>query len=195
LAVVRWNNSSRILAAPGFIEPALPTVAPKPPAGERWVHEIKHDGYRLMVKRYGDHVRIFTRRGADWTHRFPAITQAALKIRAESFYIDGEGAVCADNGMAVFDRLHSKGYDEQAHLFAFDLLELDGIDIRPLPLWERKQRLRKLISRRKSGIVYNEHIEDDGATVYHHACLIGCEGIVSKRLDLPYSFRPRQKLD
>jgi bifunctional non-homologous end joining protein LigD len=101
-------------------------------------------------------------------------------------YIDGEGVVCDDNGMAVFDRLHSKGYDEQAHLFAFDLLELDGIDVRKLPLWERKKRLLKLLGRGKSGILYNEHIEDDGATVFQHACLIGCEGIVSKRLDLPY---------
>jgi bifunctional non-homologous end joining protein LigD len=83
-------------------------VAPKPPVGERWVHEIKHDGYRLMVKRYGDKVRIFTRRGADWTRRFPAIVQAALKVKAKSFYIDGEGAVCDNNGLAVFDRLHRK---------------------------------------------------------------------------------------
>jgi ATP-dependent DNA ligase len=187
MTAVRWNNSSRVIAAPGFIEPALPTVAMRPPAGERWVHEIKHDGYRLMIKRYGENVRIFTRRGADWTKRFPAIVQAALKVKAKSFYIDGEGAVCDDNGLAVFDRLHSKGYDEAAHLFAFDLLELDGIDIRRLPLWERKQRLRKLISRRKSGILYNEHIEDDGETIFRHACQIGCEGIVSKRLDLPYT--------
>ena len=70
-----------------------------------------------MVTRYGENVRIFTRRGADWTCRFQAIVQAALKVKANSFYIDGEGAVCDDNGLAVFERLHSKGYDEAAHLF------------------------------------------------------------------------------
>ena len=79
-----------------------------------------------MVKRNGDEVRIFTRRGADWTNRFPAIVHAARRLKAASFYIDGEGVVCDENGLAVFDRLHSKGYDDRADLYAFDLLEIDG---------------------------------------------------------------------
>jgi bifunctional non-homologous end joining protein LigD len=98
---------------------------------------------------------------------------AARRIKAASFYIDGEAAVCDDNGLAVFERLHSKGYDEAACLFAFDLLELDGTDIRRLPLWERSKRLMKLIGRKQTGILFNEHIEDDGETVFRHACLIG----------------------
>ena len=186
MSAVRWNNSSRVIAAPGFIEPALPSVANAPPTGERWIHEIKHDGYRLMVRRAGDRVRIYTRRGADWTQRFPVIVHAARRIKAASFYIDGEAAVRDQNGLAIFERLHSKGHDQAACLFAFDLLEVDGTDIRRLPLWERKQRLMKLIGRKQTGILFNEHIEDDGETVFRHACLIGCEGIVSKRLDLPY---------
>ena len=184
---MRWKNSSRVIAAPGFIEPALPTVVTTPPVGELWLHEIKHDGYRLMVKRHGDAVRIFTRRGADWTRRFPLIEHTARKLKAFSFYLDGEGVVCRDDGLAVFDALHSKGYDSSCFLYAFDLIEIDGIDLRQRPLAERKARLRKLLSRRKSGIVYNDHIEGDGIKIFEHACEIGCEGIVSKRKDFAYS--------
>lgn len=117
--------------------------------------------------------------------KVPGYVHAARRIKAASFYIDGEAAVCDGNGLAVFDRLHSKGYDEAACLFAFDLLEVDGTDIRRLPLWERKRRLKKLIGQKQT-ILFNEHIEDDGEVVFRHACLIGCEGIVSKRLDHPY---------
>ena len=184
---VRWHNSSRVNPAPGFIEPCLPTVAPAPPSGELWLHEIKHDGYRLMVKRHGDAIRIYTRRGADWTHRFPAIVATARKLKAFSFHIDGEGVVCRDDGLAVFDRLHSKGHDAECFLFAFDLIEHDGEDLRRLALVERKPRLRALLARRKSGIVYNEHLDGDGATIFAHACKLGFEGIVSKRRDFAYS--------
>ena len=153
IPAVRWNNSSRVIAAPGFIEPCLPTVTTRAPGGELRLHEIKHDGYRLMVRRTGDNVRIYTRRGVDWTGRLPAIVHAALQIKATSFYIDGEGVVCRDDGLAVFDRLHSKGYDESCFLYAFDLIELDGEDLRSRALVDRKVRLRKLLGRRKSGIV------------------------------------------
>ena len=100
--------SSRVTAAPGFIEPCLPTVAARAPGGDLWLHEIKHDGYRLMVRRNRDVVCIYTRRGADWTKRFTAIVYAARQIKATSFHIDGEGVVCREDGMAVFDRLHSR---------------------------------------------------------------------------------------
>jgi hypothetical protein len=87
------------------------------------VHEIKHDGYRLIVRRDGDVVRLFTRRGHDWSGRYPAIAKAALRLRARSFTIDGEAAVCAD-GVAIFDALHRRGTVTEAMLYAFDLLEL-----------------------------------------------------------------------
>jgi bifunctional non-homologous end joining protein LigD len=182
--VPRWN-SSHVIAAPGFIEPCLPTVAPRAPAGNLWLHEIKHDGYRLLVKKHGDAVRIYTRRGADWTQRFPAIVHAARSIKAFSFYLDGEGVVCRDDGLPVFELLHSKANDERCLLYAFDIIELDGVDVRRLALVERKARLRKLLARRKSGIVYN--LDGDGATIYAHACKLGFEGIVSKRRDFAYS--------
>ncbi len=182
---MRWSVS-RVKAAPGFIEPALPTVAPRAPAGDLWIHEIKHDGYRLLVRKREGKVRIYTRRGADWTHRFPAIVKTAMKLRAETLHLDGEGVVCRDDGVAVFDRLHSKANDHAVFLYAFDLLEIDGEDLRLSPLESRKARLKTLLRSRKSGIVYNEHMEGDGRLIFEHACKLGLEGIVSKRRDLPY---------
>jgi ATP-dependent DNA ligase len=150
------------------------------------VHEVKHDGYRLIVRRDGDTVRLFTRRGYDWSDRYPAIARAAAKLRAMSFTIDGEAAVCGSDGVAVFDALHRRGTVTEALLYAFDLLELDGTDMRPMPLGERKRKLARLVDRRLTAIVLNEHTDEDGATVFRHACKLGLEGIVSKRLTAPY---------
>ena len=96
----------RRLRADGFIDRCIPTRATKPPAGPGWVHEIKHDGYRLIVRSEGDTVRLFTRRGHDWTARYPAIAGAAAKLRANSFTMDGEAVVAGADGVAVFDALH-----------------------------------------------------------------------------------------
>jgi ATP-dependent DNA ligase len=152
------------------------------------VHEIKHDGYRLIARRDGDTVRLFTRRGYDWTGRYPAIARAAAKLRARSFTLDGEAVVCGPDGVAVFDALHRRGTVTEAMLYAFDLLELDGADLRPLPLGDRKAKLAKLLARKPiaSAIVYNEHTDEDGAIVFRHACKLGLEGIVSKRLAAAY---------
>ena len=174
----------------GFVEPCNPTLAAKPPSGADWVHEIKHDGYRLIVHRDGDTVHLFTRRGYDWTDRYPAIVSAAAKLRAKSFTMDGEAAVCGPDGIAVFAALHRRGTVTEAMLYAFDLLERDGEDLRPHPLAERKARLAKLVGRSDRGIVYNEHTDEDGATVFRHACKLGLEGIVSKRLTASYRSGP-----
>jgi bifunctional non-homologous end joining protein LigD len=154
------------------------------------VHEIKHDGYRLIVRRDGETVRLFTRRAYDWTGRYPAIASAAAKIRAQSFTLDGEAVVCREDGVAVFDALHRHGTVREAILQAFDLLELDGEDLRPLPLGKRKVRLARLLGRVPPGIELNAHTDDDGATVFRHACAMGLEGIVSKRLAAPYRSGP-----
>ena len=183
---MRWNTQSRVIAAPGFIAPSLPTVARNVPEGPLWIYEIKHDGYRLLVRKREGQVRVYTRRGADWTHRFPLIVQAASRLKASSFYLDGEGVVCGKGGVAVFDKLHSKANDDAVFLYAFDILELDGIDLRPTPLEYRKKRLRSLLGNRRSGIVFNEHIEGDGTDIFKHAVKLGLEGIVSKRRDLAY---------
>src|ERR1700722_12985101 len=169
----------------GFIEPCIPTLAAKPPAGPGWVHEIKHDGYRLQVQRVGDKVRLFTRRGYDWSTRYPAIAVTAARLRAKSFTLDGEAVVCGPDGVAVFDALHRRGTVSEAMLYAFDLLELDGEDLRGMPLADRKKLLTRLLARRRLGIVLSEHTADDGATIFRQACLMGLEGIVSKRLSAP----------
>jgi bifunctional non-homologous end joining protein LigD len=104
-------------------------------------------GCRLIVRRDGVTVRLFTRRGYDWTDRYPAIARAAAKLRAKSFTIDGEATVCGPDGIAIFDALHRRGTVTEAILYAFDLLELDGVDYRPLPLSRRKDRLARLLAR------------------------------------------------
>jgi bifunctional non-homologous end joining protein LigD len=154
------------------------------------VHEIKHDGYRLIVRRDGDTVRLFTRRGYDWTDRYPAIASAAAKLKAKSFTLDGEAVVAGADGVAVFDTLHRRGRVSDAILQAFDLLELDGEDLRPLPLGQRKPRLARLLARAQPGIAINEHTDENGAVVFLHACRMGLEGIVSKRLTAPYRSGP-----
>jgi bifunctional non-homologous end joining protein LigD len=137
----------------GYIPPCIPTRAYKVPTGPDWIHEIKHDGYRLQVRREGDAVRLFTRRGYDWTPRYPAIAETATKLRAASFTLDGEAVVCGPDGIAVFDALHRHGTISEAMLYAFDILELDGEDLRALPLVDRKRRLAKLVGKRRLGIV------------------------------------------
>lgn len=170
----------------GFIEPCIPTRAAAAPVGPDWVHEFKHDGYRLIVRREGATVRLFTRRGHDWTNRYPGIASAAARLRARSFTLDGEVVVCGADGVAVFDALHRHGTVSDAILQAFDLLELNGEDHRPFPLGRRKNRLIRLLANVPPGIELTEHTHVDGAAVFRHACKLGLEGIVSKRLTAPY---------
>jgi bifunctional non-homologous end joining protein LigD len=174
----------------GFVEPCRPSRAPRPPSGPEWVHEIKHDGYRLMVRREGSRVRLWTRGGYDWADRFPAIVDAASTIRASSFLIDGEAVVCRDDGVSDFDALRSHRHDHEVTLIAFDLIELQGDDLRNQKLIDRKNRLAKVLACGGTAIQFNEHIDYDGPAVFEHACRLGLEGIVSKRLDSPYRSGP-----
>jgi ATP-dependent DNA ligase len=140
-----------------------------------------------MVRKDGEAVRVYTRRGADWTKRFPRIVQAARKMKATSFLLDGEGIVYDGKGMPSFDLLHSGDYDNEVSLCAFDLLELSGTEIRKQPLVERKELLADFLVKVKDGIEFNDHIEGvAGDVVFDHACKLGHEGIVAKRKDLPY---------
>jgi bifunctional non-homologous end joining protein LigD len=179
-----------ISARSGFVPPCIPTRAYRVPSGPGWVHEIKHDGYRLQVRRDGDQVRLFTRRGYDWSNRYPAIAVTATLLRARSFTLDGEAVVCGPDGVAVFDALHRRGTVTEAMLYAFDLLELDSEDLRGMPLGDRKKRLARLLSGRRLGIVLSDHTDEDGATIFRQACRMGLEGIVSKRLSAPYRSGP-----
>jgi bifunctional non-homologous end joining protein LigD len=170
----------------GFVDPCIPTLAHKPPSGPGWGHEIKHDGYRLIVRREGAIVRLFTRRGYDWTDRYPAIASAAAKLRAESFTVDGEAAVVSADGVAIFDALHRRHKPATPSCTRSISWNSTGEDLRPLPLSARKAKLARLLARKPAEIVFNEHTDEDGATVFRHACATGLEGIVSKRLTAPY---------
>jgi bifunctional non-homologous end joining protein LigD len=160
------------------------------PVGPEWIHEIKHDGYRLQVRRDGDAVRLFTRRGYDWTTRYPAIAGTAAELSARSFTLDGEAVVCGPDGIAIFDALHRYGTVTEAMLYAFDLLEVDGEDLRRLPLSDRKRQLTKLVGKRRLGIVLSTHSSEFGEAIFRQACAIGLEGIVSKRLSSRYRSGP-----
>jgi bifunctional non-homologous end joining protein LigD len=135
-----------------FIEPCIPTRVEAPPVGPHWVHEIKHDGYRLQVKRDGTRVRLFTRRGYNWTERYPRIVEAATALRASSFLIDGEVVVCGDDGVPSFELLRARRCDATAFVWAFDLIEHNGEELRPLPLERRKAKLARLLARAPDGL-------------------------------------------
>jgi bifunctional non-homologous end joining protein LigD len=150
------------------------------------VHEIKHEGHRLQVRRDGDAVRLFTRRGYDWSGRYPAIVVTAMQLRATSFTLDGE-QWCAERTASRSSMLCT-AVATSARLCCtrFDLLKLDGEDLRSLPLRDRKKRLASLVGKRRIGIVLSQHTNEDGAAIFQQACKLGLEGIVSKRLSAPY---------
>jgi bifunctional non-homologous end joining protein LigD len=174
----------------GFIFPAQPVLRLKPPAGTDWVHEIKHDGYRMIVRRDGPTVRLYSRNAYDWTARLGAIAAAAELIKAKSFTIDGEAVVLGHDGLSRFEELSRREAARAAILYAFDLIELDGEDLRCRPFLDRKAALARLLRETEAGILLNEHIAEDGATVFAHACQVGAEGIVSKRVDGTYRSGP-----
>jgi bifunctional non-homologous end joining protein LigD len=170
-----------------FISPSLPSPADQPPTGTGWIHEIKHDGYRLMARRDPIGIRLLTRNGYDWSSRYPAVVEAVNALKVRSCLIDGEAVACDKHGLAVFERLRSKPTGDHVLLYAFDLLELDGQDLRREPLETRKATLASLLRGCRPGVRLNEHLEhNDAAVVFRHACALGCEGIVSKRLGSIY---------
>jgi bifunctional non-homologous end joining protein LigD len=144
----------------GFIEPCLPTLAHTVPDGAEWAHEIKHDGYRMISRRDGDLVRVFTRRGHDWTDRVPRIAEALAALRVSSATIDGEAVLSDGNGVADFDRLRGalarRGGSREPFLYAFDLIELNGTDLRRQPWIGRREALRlfwRPLGRRRHRVV------------------------------------------
>jgi bifunctional non-homologous end joining protein LigD len=172
----------------GFIMPCLPIRAPQPPSGAIWLHEIKWDGFRVIGRKLGKQVRLYSRPGNDLTYRFPLIVEALAKLRFRSCIIDGEAVACSDDGHADFNRIRYRHNDDSVFLYAFDLIEVDGDDLRHVPLTARKTMLAHVLARAAPGLRLNEHLdEEDGPLVFTHACRLGLEGIVSKRKDSPYS--------
>ena len=165
----------------------IPTRGTKVPSARDWLREIKYDGYRLRVERNGDRVRLITRNGHDWTGRYPWIVELALKNRTKQFVVDGEAVVLGIDGIADFNALHSRQHDDEVQLYAFDILMLDGEDLRPLPLSLRKTNLARLLARRPDGIFVAPFEQGEiGPDLFRAACNMGLEGMVSKRRDRPY---------
>jgi ATP-dependent DNA ligase len=171
----------------GFIPPCLPMMAPRPPSGSLWLHEIKHDGLRIVARKDSRSVRLYGRLGDDLTERFPLVVAAMASL--PSCTIDGEAVVCDDSGVPSFDLLVRRQRDDRAFLYAFDLIELAGDDRRRDPLEQRKADLSRLLAGASAGLVLNDWIDGDrfdGATVFEQVCSLGLEGIVSKRKDSRY---------
>jgi len=166
----------------------LPAVtADRPPSGFHSIHEIKHDGYRLMTRRDPIGIRLLTRNGYDWSPRYSLIVEAVNRLKVRSCLIDGEAVVCDEKGVAAFQLLRHRRNEPKAFLYAFDLLELNGTDLRREPIEVRKATLASILRKSRPGVRLNEHLEhSEGAVVFQHACKMGLEGIVSKRLGSRY---------
>lgn len=179
---------------PDRVEPCLALLVPKPPSGAAWAYEVKWDGYRIAIHIEPRHqVRIITRGGHDWTHRFPAIEAAARALDVESAIIDGEAVVLDERGASDFGALQralggrgGKRHAEEALLYAFDLLYLNGHDLRGMSLTERRVFLEDTMSGDGGAIRLSEEVEADGAAFLDQACQMNLEGIIAKRRDAPY---------
>lgn len=178
-------------AMPDFVEPCLATLHSMPPAGAEWLHEVKFDGYRLQAHVADGRVRLLTRSGLDWTHKFGDIATALAGLDCRQALVDGEVVVLTDAGLSSFPALQqalSENRTDKMVFYAFDLLFLDGEDLRSEPLAERKGRLAALL--REDGgetpLRYSEHFAEPGEIMLKHACRLGLEGVVSKRADAPY---------
>jgi bifunctional non-homologous end joining protein LigD len=144
--------------------------------------------FRIIARKNGQEVKLYSRPGNDLTERFPLIVEALAKLRSRSCIIDGEAVACGEDGIASFDRIRYRHHDADVFLYAFDLIELDGEDLRRDPLAVRKATLESLLSHAPQGLRFNEHLdEENGPLVFAHACKLGLEGIVSKRRDSFYS--------
>ncbi|KAA0692574.1 DNA ligase D [Neorhizobium sp. P12A] len=178
-------------ALPDFVEPVLAKLKPKPPAGEHWIHEIKFDGYRLQARLDDGELKLLTRSGLDWTDRFGKTVAAALQaLPAKTALIDGELVVERDSGASDFSALQhdlSEGRSDRFIFYAFDLLYLDGYDLRSVPLIERKELLEKLLPEHGEVLRYSTHFVDDGGLVLKHACQLSLEGVVSKDRNSEYT--------
>jgi bifunctional non-homologous end joining protein LigD len=173
---------------PAFVEPQLATLVDGPPSGNEWLHEIKYDGYRAVTAVAGDRIAIRTRNGLDWTDKFQSLAPALQRLNCESALLDGEIAVADAKGHTDFGALQdalSTGRGGMTY-YVFDLLHLDGEDLRRLPLTQRKDRLRALLSAARAPLIYSDHVVGNGAKAFEQACAMKLEGLISKQADAPY---------
>jgi bifunctional non-homologous end joining protein LigD len=176
-------------APPKWIKPQLTRLVNEAPAGADWLHEIKYDGYRMHARIDGRDVKLLTRTGLDWSHRYRRTIEALRGLKVKSAYIDGELCALRPDGVPAFSRLQAamdEGRTDELVLFVFDLLFLNGESTARLPLTERKTRLKRLFRTEIGGLRYADHVVGDGPRFRKHACKVGLEGAISKRADQPY---------
>ncbi|MDX0921831.1 ATP-dependent DNA ligase [Sinorhizobium medicae] len=178
---------------PARVDPCLATLVDKPPKGPDWAFEVKWDGYRIAVHIEPGRVRTLTRGGHDWTERFPAIVDDARRLAVKTAILDGEAVVLDDQGRSDFGmlqralgRLPSAVEAGAIVFFAFDLLYLDGRDLRRLALRERRRLLEPLVAGREGAIRLSEEVQADGDEFFRVACAHGLEGIIAKHVEKPY---------
>jgi DNA ligase D-like protein (predicted ligase) len=177
-------------ALPLWILPQLTKLVDAAPDGDQWLHEIKYDGYRMHARLDRGAVKLLTRNGLDWTHKYPAIARAVATLDARQAYLDGELCAVDANGITSFSRIQTAsdaGNPAGLVFFLFDLLHLGGEDPCPRPLIERKEGLTGLLPSDGSPLHYSDHVVGQGPDFYEKACAQNVEGIVSKRVDAPYA--------
>jgi bifunctional non-homologous end joining protein LigD len=182
-------RGARKAPVPDYIEPCDPTPREHAPTGSGWVYEIKGDGYRAQLRIREDEVRVYSRTGLDWTKQFSSIAAAAPALKAKTAIIDGEAVVYGTNGVPDFQQLRRElggRKSERVRYHAFDLLYLDGYDLRGVPYIKRKKLLERLLNGAPETFIFVECIEADGNTVFEMACKLGVEGVIAKRMDAPY---------
>lgn len=187
---VAGSKGAKKAALPTFLEPTLATLVNAPPAGERWIHEIKFDGYRLQARLEAGRVKLLTRSGLDWTKKFGKDVVSALQaLPVGTALIDGELVVENGSGASDFSALQadlSEGRSDRFAFYAFDLMHLDGYDLTAVPLIKRKELLEQLLADQPGILRYSGHFGENGALVLRHACRLSLEGVVSKLRDGPY---------
>lgn len=176
------------LRPPSFRPVQLAKLVDTVPAGDRWIHEMKYDGYRILVAVGGGEARAYTRSGLDWSGRFPSILSEARKLTVGSALIDGEAVVIDAEGRSSFQALQNalKGDPASIDFYAFDLLELDGEDLTRLPLLERKEKLKEILPAKSPILRYSDHIQGRGEELLNRFCDAGLEGVISKLADSDY---------
>src|SRR4051812_6678738 len=172
-----------------YIEPCDPTLRDKAPEGDEWVYEVKADGYRIQLHVWDRAVRVFSRMGVDWTGQFSSVTDAAARLAARRCIIDGEVVAYGEAGRPDYEVLRrelNKSRGARLVYHAFDLLFLDGYDLRDVPYLQRKRALKEIVAEAGPTILYVDFLEAEGARAFEHACRIGLEGLVAKRRDSVY---------
>jgi bifunctional non-homologous end joining protein LigD len=182
-------DGARKAASPPFIAPCDPVLRQRPPAGRGWLYEIKADGYRVQLHLQDGGVKVYSRTGVDWTAQFASIAAAAKRLAARSAVIDGEAVVYGNTGLPDFQALRRElgpHASKRVRCHAFDLLYLDGFDLRAVSYIERKRLLQDLLAHAPEPFVFVEHLDAPGDRVFDHACKMGLEGVVAKRANAPY---------